>query len=302
MVIAGQERSNAGFAATVPGAERLVVPRSTRFMGRQRWAGVALRCAGPLTLLALWWGASSAGWVSEQTLASPAQVGAAFWRLASSGELWRNLSASLQRALTGLTCGVAIGLVLGVVAGLHRLGDELVDPLLQMLRTIPFLALAPLLIVWFGIGEASKVILISIATAMPMYLNTHSGVRNTDAKILEAARIFGLRGGRLVGEIVLPGALPSLLVGFRLSLGISLLALIVVEQFNAPRGIGFLMTSAQQFFQTDVLVACILIYAVWGLLADLTVRLLERVLMPWTGSAPGRSRAAERSAVVRSAA
>ena len=130
-------------------------------------------------------------------------------------------------------------------------------------------------------GIIIKIIIIAAAALFPLYLNTHSGVRNVDRKILEAGKVFGLRGLGLVRHVILPEAIPSVLVGLRVSLSVSLLALIVAEMSNAPRGIGFLMVSAQQYFQMDVLVVCVLIYAVWGLSVDLVVRLLERVLLPY---------------------
>lgn len=248
------------------------LPRSLRFM---------LRALGPIALVLIWWWASASGALSEQTLASPGRVWSALARMSGDGTLWRNLSASLKLAFTGLAIGGGLGIALGVLTGFTRLGDQLLDPVLQMVRTIPVLALSPLFIVWFGIDQEPKLVLIAVATSFPLYLNVHGAVRHVDPKVVEAARMFGLSRLRLVREIVLPGALPGLLVGLRMSLGVSLLALIFAEQINATVGIGYLMTSAETYFQTDVLVVCIGVYAVWGLTADLLVRLLERVLMPW---------------------
>ena len=260
----------------------LVVPRlADQPRAWRRSTLTALRVVAPLTLLALWWVGTSTGRISEQTFASPASVWEAFWDLLSSGELWANLSVSLTRAFTGLAIGLTIGLVLGVLTGLYRLVDGLVDPLMQMAYTVPFLAVAPLLIVWFGIGEQPKLILITVATCLPVYLNTYSGVRNADRKVIEAARVFGVSRVRLVRQIVLPSAIPSILVGLRMALTFSLIALIVVEQTNSPKGIGFLMLSAQQYFQTEILIVCILLYALWGLTAGGIVRGLTWLLQPW---------------------
>ncbi|WP_318244092.1 MULTISPECIES: ABC transporter permease [Oerskovia] len=242
---------------------------------------VLLRASVPTAILALWFLGSAQGWIDEKQFPAPWQVGDAFVELVSTGVLWENLSVSLGRVAVGFAIGGLLGLTLGVVAGLFRLGDQLLDPTLQMLRTIPFLAIAPLLILWFGIDERPKIIIIAAAALFPLYLNTHSGVRNVDRKILEAGKVFGLRGLGLVRHVILPEAIPSVLVGLRVSLSVSLLALIVAEMSNAPRGIGFLMVSAQQYFQMDVLVVCVLIYAVWGLSVDLVVRLLERLLLPY---------------------
>lgn len=271
-----------------PDVDGLVAPQLILRRRRSRPADLALRCVGPLLLFAAWWYFSATGRLSQQTLASPGQVWSALARMAGDGTLWHNLSASLRLAFTGLAIGAAIGIAVGVLTGFTRLGDELLDPVLQMLRTVPVLALSPLLIVWFGIDQQPKIILIAVATAFPLYLNVHGAVRHTDTKTIEAARVFGLSRLRLVREIVLPGALPGLLVGLRVSLGVSLLALIFAEQINATAGVGYLMTTAETYFQTDVLVVCIGVYAAWGLLADLAVRLLERVLMPW--QRPGGAR------------
>jgi sulfonate transport system permease protein len=133
-----------------------------------------------------------------------------------------------------------------------------------------------------------------VATAFPLYLNTHGGVRDIDRKIVEASRVYGMSRLRSVWEIVLPGALPSLLVGLRIALGVALLALIFAEQINTTKGIGYLLFTAQAYFQTDVMVVCVVIYAVWGLLADLIVRSLHRYLMPWQWAMPTGRRVAVR--------
>ncbi|MET4226697.1 ABC transporter permease [Oerskovia enterophila] len=267
--------------ATAPGAAGARTGATSSGRKRRSPRDVLLRASVPAAILALWFLGSAQGWIDEKQFPAPWQVADAFVELVSTGVLWENLSVSLGRVAVGFAIGGLLGLTLGVVAGLFRLGDQLLDPTLQMLRTIPFLAIAPLLILWFGIDERPKIIIIAAAALFPLYLNTHSGVRNVDRKILEAGKVFGLRGLGLVRHVILPEAIPSVLVGLRVSLSVSLLALIVAEMSNAPRGIGFLMVSAQQYFQMDVLVVCVLIYAVWGLSVDLVVRLLERVLLPY---------------------
>jgi sulfonate transport system permease protein len=143
-------------------------------------------------------------------------------------------------------------------------------------------------VLWFGIDERQKLLMIALASGFPFYLNTHGGVRGVDHKILEAAQVFGVSRWRAIRLIILPAALPQMLVGLRQSFGISLIALIVAEQTNAPHGIGLLMMSAQQFFQVEILLVCVVLYGFWGLLADLVVRGLERVLMPWRNPRVGR--------------
>jgi sulfonate transport system permease protein len=246
-----------------------------------RGTDLALRASVPVLLLAAWSAGSATGGIDPKIFPAPWSVATAFVDLVRTGVLWDNLSVSIVRVVVGFVVGGTLGIVLGTVAGLFRLGDQLLDPVLQMLRTIPFLAITPLLILWFGIDERPKVLIIAAAALFPLYLNTHSGVRNVDRKILEAGRVFGLRGAGLIRQVILPEAIPSVLVGLRVSLSTSLLALIVAELTNAPRGLGFLMTSAQQYFQTDVLVVVVVIYAVWGLSVDLVVRGAERVLLPY---------------------
>jgi sulfonate transport system permease protein len=265
----------------------LVRPDAPSQRHRPRWLTFLLRCVGPLALLGLWWVGSETGFFSPKFIASPEQVVSQFSDLVASGELQHHVGVSLDRALRGLIIGGSIGLIAGIVAGLSTLGEELLDPAMQMLRTVPFIALIPLFIVWFGIGETSKVALIALACAFPMYLNAYSGVRNVDPKLVEAARVFGLKKARLVREIVLPAALPSIMTGLRYAMGISILALIAAEQINSSAGIGYLATKAREFLQTDVLLVCILVYAMLGLAADLIVRVLERTSMPWLRSQRG---------------
>ncbi|MFT4044133.1 MAG: ABC transporter permease [Gordonia sp. (in: high G+C Gram-positive bacteria)] len=255
--------------------------RTATVWNRSRTLDIALRASVPVAILLIWTIAAARGAIDPKQFPSPAGVWSALTNLISTGVLWENLSVSLERVAIGFTIGGVIGVALGVTAGLSRLGDQLLDPTLQMLRTIPVLAITPLLILWFGIDERPKIIIIAAAALFPLYINTHSGVRNVDPKIVEAGRVFGLRGLGLVRHVIVPESIPSILVGLRVSLSISLLALIVAELSNAPKGLGFLMTSAQQYFQTDVLVVIVLIYALWGLTADLIVRALERILLPY---------------------
>jgi sulfonate transport system permease protein len=232
-------------------------------------------------LLLGWAIGSETGLLADNVLASPLEVARTAASLTASGVLWHHLSLSFGRAALGLLAGGGLGLTLGMAAGLSKLGEELLDPTVQMVRSIPFLALVPLFIVWFGIGETAKVLLIAAAAAKPMYLNAFGGARSVDPKILEAARVYGVTRWRQVLELYLPSALPSLMVGLRLSMSMSLIALIAVEVINTSRGIGFLMLQAQEFFKTGILVVCIVLYALLGLGTDLLVRLLEAVFIPW---------------------
>jgi sulfonate transport system permease protein len=189
--------------------------------------------------------------------------------------------ASLRRVLGGLLIGGTIGVMLAILSGLSRFGEDMIDSTVQMLRTVPNVALIPLLIIWFGIGEATKIALIAIATAFPLYINVYAGIRNVDVSLVEAGRTLGLSRAGLVRHVVLPGALPNALVGLRYSLAVAWLVLVFGEQVNATAGIGYLMSNAREFFQTEVIVVCLAVYALLGLGVDLTIRLLERVLLSW---------------------
>lgn len=263
------------------GLAHLVTPRAEVRRPRPHWYAATVRAVGPLALVAAWWAASATGVLTPDVLASPGAVLGAIGELWADGQLPDALGTSLTRSGLGLLVGVLVGLTLGVVTGFTRLGDELLDSSLQILRTIPFLALVPLFMVWFGINEIAKVLLIAVATTFPMYVSTSSGVRAVDPRLVEAMRSFGMGRLAIVRQVVLPGALPSLLAGLRLSMTLSVIALIAAEEINATAGIGYLMVQAGNFARTDILAVCILVYGLLGLLADVIVRLLERLLMPW---------------------
>ena len=264
--------------ASYPG---LVAPRPQLARPRRPSVSITLRVAGPIALLVAWWAASASGALNPAVLASPQQVASAAWQLWRSGQLQSAVGVSVLRAATGLLFGVSAGLVLGVITGFSRLGEELLDSPLQLLRALPFLSLVPLFMVWFGIGEEARVILIAVATSFPMYVSTAGGVRAVDPKLVEAMRTFGLSRWALVREVVLPAAMPSLLSGLRLSMTLSVIALIAAEEINTTNGIGFLMAQAQTYSRTDILTVCVLLYGLLGLCVDLIVRGAERLLMPW---------------------
>jgi sulfonate transport system permease protein len=244
----------------------------------------ALRALLPIGLLVIWQIVSVSGMVEPAVLPSPFTVTGAFGELIGTGELQTAIPASLHRALTGLALGASTGLALGLFAGLWRLGEELFDAPMQMLRTIPFIAMIPLFIIWFGIGETAKVALIYGATIFPVYLNTYAGVRGVDPKLIEAARVFGLSPQQISLRVILPTALPSILVGIRFSAGISLLALVAAEQINARSGIGYILNNANQNQRTDVIIAGIIVYALLGIAIDLAMRWVERLALPWRAS------------------
>ncbi|WP_411880289.1 ABC transporter permease [Polaromonas sp. YR568] len=245
------------------------------------WAGYLRRLASPLGLLLLWQVTAELGLVSRQVLPPPTQIIAAFAELIENGELQRALPASIGRSLAGLSIGGGIGLLLGLFAGLWKKGEEIFDAPLQMLRTIPFISAVPLFIIWFGIDESVKIIIILVATIFPVYLNTYSGVRSVDPKLIEAARIFGLSHARIIRHVILPTAMPSILVGIRYAAGVSLLALVVSEQINARAGIGYILANANLNQRSDIIIAGIIVYAFLGILTDIIMRKVESSLLPW---------------------
>ncbi|GLU45700.1 ABC transporter permease [Nocardiopsis ansamitocini] len=268
-----------------PGLER---PVHLGSRPRNPLLSLAVRVSIPLLLVGLWWWGSIAGFVDPRILSSPPAVLTALRELIATGQLAEFLAASFGRAALGVTVGVGAGLLLGIMSGLTALGEELVDPSMQIVRAVPFLALVPLFISWFGVDETFKVVLIAVAAVAPMYAYTYVGVRGVDRKVLEAARGFGLRGARLALGVIIPSALPSILMALRICMTISLTGLIAAEQIGTTAGIGYLVTLAQQYFRTDYMVLCIVLYAVIGLLIDAAIRLLERVLMPWRAHVAAR--------------
>lgn len=255
-----------------------VAARAGRSRSAPRWLR---RSIAPLVLLAVWQVLGSTGTLSAQTLAAPSTVLGKAVAMTADGTLPSALAVSLQRVLCGLALGSLIGIGLALVAGLSRLGEDLVDATVQMVRTVPFIGLIPLLIIWVGIGEAPKVALIAMGVGFNLYLNVYAGIRSVDDALVEAGRTLGLNRRQQIRHIVLPGALPGLMTGLRYALTVSWLALVFGESINADNGIGFLMNQAREFFQTDVIVVCLLVYALLGLVADLIVRTLERTLLSW---------------------
>jgi len=235
----------------------------------------------PALLIGVWQLSSSAGWLSSRILPAPLDVVRAFASLAASGELWSHIWTSSQRALLGLAVGGGLGLLLGLLTGSVRFAETLLDSTIQMVRNIPALALIPLVILWFGIEESAKLFLISVAVFFPLYINTFHGIRNVDPALIEMARTYGLSGWQLYRQVILPGALPSILVGLRFSLGFMWVILIVAETISAQAGIGYMTMNAREFLQTDVVLVGILLYALLGKLADVLARLLERVWLRW---------------------
>ena len=235
----------------------------------------------PIGLLLLWEALTASGLVPARKLPTLHAVLLAGWTLLRSGELLRDVFVSATRAGAGFAIGGSLGFCFGLAAGISRLAEDTVDGALQMLRMVPHLALIPLVIVWFGIGESAKVFLVSVGVFFPIYYKTYHGIRTIDAGLLEMARIQGLRGFSLFCQVILPGALASILVGVRYALGIMWLTLIVAETIAGNSGIGFMTMNAREFMQTDIVVLGILLYAVLGKLIDSLARWIERRALAW---------------------
>jgi sulfonate transport system permease protein len=235
----------------------------------------------PLALVAAWQAASALGWLSTRVLPAPSAVVRAAWELTASGELWTHVQVSAGRALAGLAIGGGLGLLLGLLTGSLRWAETLLDSSIQMVRNIPALALIPLVILWFGIDDSAKLFLIAVSVFFPVYLNTFHGIRNVDPALIEMGRTYGLTRWQLYRDVVLPGALSSILVGLRFSLGLMWVILIVAETISAQSGIGYLTMNAREFLQTDIVLVGILLYALLGKLADVFARALEQWWLRW---------------------
>ncbi|ALL76200.1 MULTISPECIES: ABC transporter permease [unclassified Pseudonocardia] len=260
--------------------------RQTRGPARvPRWV---VKTASPVLLVALWQVLSSTGLLPRDVLASPVTVvetAAGMW---ADGAVQSAVVVSGARVVAGIAIGVVTAVVLATLSGLFRRGEDVIDAPVQMLRTVPVIGLIPLLIIWFGIGEEPKIVLIGLAVTFPLYMNLFGGIRNVDATLVEAARTLGLGWFGQVRHVILPSAMPQFLVGLRYSLGTAWLALVFGETINATSGIGYEMNRAREFFETDVIVVCLVLYALLGLVGDGIVRLLERGLLSWRPAFSGR--------------
>lgn len=235
----------------------------------------------PAVIILAWELLSRYGFVRANVLPAPSAILAAFWRLLLSGDLLRHVLASSERALVGFAIGGGIGFAFGLANGLSQLSRHVTDTTLQMIRNVPHLALIPLVILWFGIGEEAKIFLVALGVFFPIYVNTLLGIQGTDPQLVEMGRIYGMRPFTLFRRVILPGALPAIFTGLRYALGIMWLTLIVAETISASSGLGYMAMQAREFLQIDVVVLSILIYALLGKLADSLARVLERYALQW---------------------
>lgn len=274
----GTPGAAAGAVPERPRAERRPSPRRRLGPGRPIRYGAAI---GPALLVAIWAAGSALGWIDPRVLSAPWTVVSTAVDLIRDGRLQSNLATSAQRAVLGLAFGVAAGVVLALIAGLSRIGEALLDGPVQIKRAIPSLALLPLLIVWFGIGESMKVITIALGVFVPVYIHTHNGLRTIDSRYVELASSVGLGRWAFIRRVVLPGALPGFLLGLRFAVTAAWLSLVVVEQINSTSGIGYMMELARTYGQTDVIIVGLVLYGALGLFSDGAVRLIQRRALSW---------------------
>jgi sulfonate transport system permease protein len=245
------------------------------------------RLIGPALILMAWTVGATTGLLNRDLFPPPTAVAATAWRLLHDGELATHVGASLARVLIGTVMGVAIGVTLAVLAGLTRTGEDLLDWSMQVLKAVPNFALTPLLIIWMGIGEGPKIVLITTGVAVAIYVNTYAGIRGVDRQLIDMAQTLEASRWTLISQVILPGATPNFLVGSRLGLSSAWLSLIFAEMINTTKGIGYLMARAQTLLQFDVSLLVIVIYAIAGLVSYAFVRLLERLLLSWRNGFDG---------------
>lgn len=248
---------------------------------------LAIGAALPVLLIALWQWAAERGWTNPLFFPAPDVIAEAFGSLLSSGELFHHLGISVWRAFVGFLLGGSFGLLVGLFAGLSRKAEYVLDPSLQMLRTIPHLAIAPLVLLWFGFGEQSKIVIIALGAFFPLYVNTFMAIRNVDNKLFDVAKVLAFGRSKLLFRLVLPAVLPGILLGLRLSLALSWIGLVVAELIGSQSGIGFLINLGKQTSATEDIFVGVILFAIVGKLVDSFVRLLERKLLHWRESYQG---------------
>ncbi|MCR4370721.1 ABC transporter permease [Bacillus amyloliquefaciens] len=269
-------------AGAISQSEKKALARSRKY-SYQWMKGVVL----PAAVIAVWQVIASLGIVSTTVLPSPVVILQTFQELLLSGELWGHLEISLYRAAAGFLLGAGLGLVFGLLVGFSKRTEAYLDPSLQMLRTVPHLAVTPLFILWFGFDETSKILLIALGAFFPVYINTFLGIRSVDAKLFDVVRVLEFNWYQQMTKLILPASLPNILLGIRLSLGIAWLGLVVAELMGSSEGVGYMIMDARQFSQTNKVFAGIIIFAAVGKLTDALVRMLERKLLKWRNSYEG---------------
>lgn len=241
----------------------------------------------PAVVLIAWQLLGNAEKISMLLFPKPSMIFETFWSLLRSGELIGHLKISMTRTLAGFLLGGALGMFLGLIVGLFRQVERTLDPSLQMIRMVPHLAVTALFILWFGIGETSKILLIAKGAFFPLYINTFLGIRNADNKLFEVSKVLGFGHIKRTFLLAIPSSLPNIFLGIRLSLGIAWLSLVVAELLGSTEGIGYLMMDARLLGRTSVVFVGIITFAVIGKSADSFVRFIERRSLRWRDSYQG---------------
>ncbi len=241
----------------------------------------------PLLVVIIWEIAARAGAVNTLLLPAPSRVLLTLGQAAIDGSLWVNLGYSVRRWIIGFAFGGGVGLLLGALNGLSLRSENFTDTTVQMLRTVPFMGLTPLLVMWFGLGETPKVILIAVASFFPVYVNTLAGVRNVNKGLVEVGQSFQLSQAELLYRVILPAALPEILTGIRYSLGIAWLALVIAELMAAESGIGFWLMQGREAVRVDIVLASLVVFSVAGKFMDAALRLVERRVLHWRNAFSG---------------
>ena len=242
----------------------------------------------PVGILIIWELSVSSGWVPNTLIASPSQVFVDFFKLLFSGELFIHSFVSLYRLILGFVIGTLIGVFLGIVVGVSKLGEKLVAPTIQLIAPIPVIAWIPLFIIFLGIGDASKIALISLAALIIVYINTVQGVRSTDQKLIELADSYKKSRKDLITKILIPSALPQILTGMRVALGLSWILLIASEVIASSSGLGWLIWDSRNFSRPDDMIVGMIAIGILGKLSDMFLVSIEKKLTKWRKSFKGK--------------
>jgi len=256
----------------------------------QRLRQVALGLSGfilPALLILAWHLASVSGYIKPYLLPPPSTVVTTLWEITLNGVLFKHVQASVTRWAVGFVLGGGLGLLLGSWVGLSRGAERTLDTSVQMLRTVPFLAMAPLLIIWLGLDEAPKITLVGLAAFFPLYINTFAGIRNVDRKLIEVGRVYQLSSPEMLRRVIIPAALPAVFTGVRYGLGVAWLALVVAELMGATRGLGFMLVEGREFVRIDIIVGGIILFSLVGKIVDTFVRMLESRFLRWRDTYAG---------------
>jgi sulfonate transport system permease protein len=245
----------------------------------RQWRGLLL----PLFILIAWEGLSRAGFLAGNWFPAPSSIAATLQELLREGELLRHIATTVARVLAGFLIGALAATLLGGITGSTPLVRELLDPTIQALRNIPSMAWVPLFLLWLGIQESSKIALIAVGVFFPVYLNLLSGILTVDRKLVEVGEVYRLGKAELVWRVILPAALPSFLVGLRSGLGLGWMFVVAAEIMGASKGLGFLMIDGQMTGRASVIIASIVLFALFGKLTDLVIEQTGRKLLGQRG-------------------